>query len=85
MLFILFCVCFVLADIQGSCATVGDGLYEGLDWLKSTITQQRLGKSVTKPVNETIVDPVKTTLSSLEKDSYIKSLWTSVSSYFVRD
>ena len=23
-------------DIQGSCATNGDGVYEGLDWLKNT-------------------------------------------------
>jgi len=28
--------------IQGCCATTGDGLYEGLDWLSATIS--KLGK-----------------------------------------
>ena len=27
--------------IQASCATTGDGLYEGLDWLSNTLTKKR--------------------------------------------
>ncbi|CAF2376537.1 BnaCnng18370D [Brassica napus] len=27
--------------IQGTCALQGDGLYEGLDWLSSTLTEVR--------------------------------------------
>ena len=27
--------------VQSSCATSGDGLYEGLDWLSSTLSQKR--------------------------------------------
>ncbi|XP_064393833.1 uncharacterized protein LOC135341252 [Halichondria panicea] len=61
--------------IQGSCATKGDGLYEGLDWLKSTLTQQRLKKTMVKPVEETI--------PSL-KNSVKNSWWTSIASYFAR-
>ena len=39
-------------DIQGSCATNGDGLYEGLDWLKNTLTAKHVNKSVSKPTAE---------------------------------
>ncbi len=78
---IITCDCLILsslcvnADIQGSCATKGDGLYEGLDWLKSTLTQQRLKKTMVKPVEETIPS----------SKNYVKnSWWTSIASYFVR-
>ncbi len=70
---------FVLADIQGSCAIKGDGLYEGLDWLKTTLTQQRLTKTLVKPVKE-----MEKTLPTSKKDSIVKSLWNSASSYFVK-
>ncbi len=31
--------------IQSTCATTGDGLYEGLDWLSRTLSQKRLAFS----------------------------------------
>ena len=31
-------------NIQGCCATTGDGLYEGLDWLSKELNQQEKGK-----------------------------------------
>merc|ERR1712050_178118 len=30
--------------IQSACATTGDGLYEGLDWLARTLSQQKTGE-----------------------------------------
>ncbi len=27
--------------IQGACATTGDGLYEGLDWLSATLSNRK--------------------------------------------
>ena len=38
--------------MQGTCATTGEGLYDGLDWLQSTITQKEVKKAVVKPVKE---------------------------------
>ena len=68
---------FAVTDIQGTCATNGDGLYEGLDWLSSKITQKRLKKTIVKPVKETLA-------ISKEGSTAKTSWWTSLSSYFVR-
>lgn len=47
--------CFVSADIQSSCATSGDGLYEGLDWLSNVISKG-VWRSI--PVEEKAAEPV---------------------------
>ena len=39
-------------DIQGTSAVKGEGLYEGLDWLKDTLTAKEVVKSVSKPTAE---------------------------------
>ena len=41
------------SDIQGTCATSGDGLYEGLSWLKQELTQKQIKTAVKKPLVET--------------------------------
>jgi hypothetical protein len=33
-------VCFACRYIQSTCATSGEGLYEGLDWLSSNIAKK---------------------------------------------
>ena len=65
------------ADIQGSCATNGDGLYEGLDWLKNTLTAKYVTKSVRKPTAE-----VKEFL--MGKIGSLPSWFPSLSHYFTR-
>ena len=62
-------------DIQGSCATNGDGLYEGLDWLKNTLTAKHVKKSISKPTSE-----VKHFL--MRKNGFIASWLSSLSNYF---
>ena len=64
-------------DIQGSCATNGDGLYEGLDWLKNTLTAKHVKKSISKPTFE-----VKDFL--MRKNGLITSWFPSLSNYFTR-
>ncbi len=45
--------------VQGTVATRGDGLYEGLDWLSSTLTRmRRLGQN-TSVGNSKVVARVK--------------------------
>ena len=51
----------VLADVQGSCATSGEGLYEGLEWLEAIITK--------KEVKKAVVNPIKEVVSSVSPDS----------------
>ena len=65
----------VYTDIQGSCATNGDGLYEGLDWLKTTLTAKHVKKSVSKPTAE-----VKDFL--IGKNGFLSSWFHSLSNYF---
>ena len=64
-------------DLQPSCATTGDGLYEGLSWLHTKLTEKQVRKSVTKPISE-----VKE--STTEKNGLISSWFSSVASYFTK-
>ena len=63
------------SDIQGTCATSGDGLYEGLSWLKQELTQKQIKTAVKKPLVET--------KNSVMKSSFISSWFSSLSSYFM--
>ena len=60
-------------DIQPACATAGDGLYEGLEWLHSQLTGKAVKESVSKPLQET-------------SDSVTKSegIWSSIYSTLTR-
>jgi len=44
--------------IQSSCATTGDGLYEGLDWLSNTLASKEASKSVKNLVKKAANDSV---------------------------
>ena len=77
------CVCIFIAmlcfhphaDVQGTCATKGDGLYEGLTWLQQQLTGKQMKKAVTKPIQETG--------DSVAKKSGLFSSWFSaLGSYF---
>ena len=66
------------ADIQGTCATSGDGLYNSLDWLQSALTQKEVKKAIVKPVQEL------TEMDTAKKSSQSLSSWlTSFTKYFV--
>ena len=71
------------ADVQGTCATTGEGLYEGLSWLQSTLTQREVKKAVVKPVKEVVKSEI-TPLSSDKpaKKPVTSSWWGMISSYF---
>jgi len=62
-------------DVQGTCATTGDGLYEGLSWLKEELTNQHVKTTVTKPLVET--------KNSATKSGLVSSWFSSLSSYFM--
>ena len=61
--------------IQASCATTGDGLRDGLDWLHSQLTGKAVKKSVLKPVEETRDSVTKS-------QGTLASLYSSITSYF---
>ena len=61
-------------DIQGTCATSGDGLYEGLTWLQQELTGKQMKKTVAKPIQET--------KDSMMKSGFISSWLSSLGSYF---
>ena len=65
---------FLSSDIQGTCATNGDGLYEGLTWLQTELTGKQIKKAVTKPIQETS--------DSVVKSGFFSSWFSSLSSYF---
>lgn len=50
--------------IEGTCATKGDGLYEGLSWLKETLANKEVKKVITKPIVETKDSVTKSSFSS---------------------
>ena len=62
-------------DIQASCATTGDGLRDGLDWLHSQLTGKAVKKSILKPVEETRDSVTKS-------QGTLASLYSSITSYF---
>ena len=71
-------ILFFAADIQGTCATSGDGLYNSLDWLQSALTQKEVKKVIVKPVQEL------TEMDTAKKSSQSLSSWlTSFTKYFV--
>ena len=55
---------FIPLAVMGSCAPQGQGLEEGLNWLHSEMVQQEMGKTLFKPVIETVEDGQKVALSS---------------------
>ena len=62
-------------DIQASCATTGDGLYEGLDWLSEMLKTNAAKEAVSKPIKET--------KDSLINSHYtFSSLYSSIANYF---
>lgn len=67
-------------DIQGTCATTGDGLYDSLDWIQSTLTEREVKRTVIKPVKE-VVSSVSPKPS--EKHD-AQSWWTMITSYFAK-
>ena len=62
-------------DLQGTCAISGDGLYEGLDWVVTTLAHRALKKSIVKPVKEVLVVP--------EGKRKSHSWWSAISNYFM--
>ena len=68
-------ILFPIIDIQSCCATLGDGLYDGLDWLKSSVENKAVKESIMKPVNETS-EAIQKPYNSLS------SMFSSISSYF---
>jgi hypothetical protein len=73
-----------VTDIQGTCATTGEGLYEGLDWMQSAITQKEAKKAVVKPVKEVInsVQSASSVKPSNKPDTI--AWWSMITSYFTK-
>ena len=61
-------------DIQGTSATSGDGLYEGLTWLQQELTGKQMKKTVTKPIQET--------KDSIMKSGFVSSWLSALGNYF---
>ena len=72
--------CHSITDIQGTCATKGDGLYEGLDWVQSMLTSREVKKTVVKPVKE-VINSVSPESKPSGKPA-TRSWWTMITSYF---
>lgn len=64
--------------IQATCATSGDGLYEGLEWLKDTLSTREMKKTLTQPLTET----AKSASTVASKQTSVSSWLSSVSGYF---
>lgn len=58
-----------LTDIEGTSATNGDGLYEGLSWLQNQLTTKQLKKSVSQPTSE-VKDSITGFLSSCFSNNF---------------
>ena len=69
-----------IPDIQSTCATSGDGLYEGLDWLKGTLSKKMMKKTLTQPLTET----AESASDAASKPSLLSSWLSSISGYFHR-
>ena len=73
--------------MQGTCATTGEGLYDGFDWLQATITQKEVKKAVVRPVKEVVnsVTPEATSPSDKPVNKpNTNSWWNMLTSYFVK-
>ncbi len=79
----MICPLKLFSDIQGTCAVTGEGLYEGLSWLQSKLTQKAVKKAVIKPVKEVMnsVTPQEETAKPSNKPN-TQSWWTMLTSYF---
>lgn len=62
--------------MQDCCATTGDGLTEGLDWLHSLLIGKAVKQAIAKPVIETGESVTKT-------QGALASLYNSISGYFI--
>ena len=60
-------------DVQGTCATSGDGLYEGLSWIQTTMAHRAMKKSTIKPIKESFGAP----------KGKSHSLWSVINNYFI--
>eukprot|EP00731_Ephydatia_muelleri_P030284 Em0021g807a len=67
-----------LWHIQSTCATSGDGLYEGLDWLRDTLSNREIKKTLALPLTET----AKSASDTASKPSVIPSWLSSIGNYF---
>ena len=68
------CLFLHIAVVQGSCATTGEGLYDGLDWLHGQLTGKAMKESMSKLLTETG--------DSLRKTGLFSSIYNSLSSYW---
>ncbi|KAL5476140.1 hypothetical protein EMCRGX_G026050 [Ephydatia muelleri] len=64
--------------IQSTCATSGDGLYEGLEWLQYTLSKREVKKTLTQPLTET----TKSASDTISKPSLLSSWLSSIGGYF---
>ena len=70
------------ADIEGTCATTGEGLYEALSWLQQTLTRKEVKKAVVKPVKE-VVATVSPDQKPADKPN-TGSWWSMLTNYFTK-
>ncbi|MQM04249.1 hypothetical protein Taro_037036 [Colocasia esculenta] len=69
--FLTFGICYSPRYIQSTCATSGEGLYEGLDWLSSNIANKRfIWTIVTAPGFEPSSSPWSTQESTFAITAY---------------
>eukprot|EP00731_Ephydatia_muelleri_P030283 Em0021g806a len=64
--------------IQSTCASSGDGLYEGLEWLENTLSKREIKKTLTQPLTETR----KSASDTISKPSLLSSWLSSIGGYF---
>ena len=77
---LMFLLC---TDIQGTCATNGHGLYEGLDWLQQTLTGKEVKKAVVKPVKEVVASVSPEQQKPADKPNS-GSWWSMLTNYFTK-
>ena len=64
-------------DIQSSCATSGDGLYDGLEWVQDTLSKREVKKTLTQPLTET----AKSASGTTSKPSLLSTWVSSIGGY----
>ena len=64
----------LLTVVQGSCATTGDGLYDGLGWLCDQLERKAMKASMSKPLMET--------RDSVWKAGLFSSIYNTLSGYW---
>ena len=68
---------FLNTDIQSTCATSGDGLHEGLDWLRDKLFKNGVKKTSPQP----LTDKIRSSASDTQFKLGFMSSW--LSSIFV--